>query len=601
MQDLAATLESLDLLHLEDALKCEGLDSLKSKLRESRPGFLQHLKQCGISKLAERQKLANGIAKLQRSASGNIRLEHRELASEPAYAQPMLLGELNELLECMLKSMTTLSKASRFGDTPTMTGEVAGLAAEMTHALAALPPEVQRGSLIEGLTMRDRLLQAAHALQAGLAAYGDIERPLESHIRNGLAHETIYPLWRTVPAVSAHFLYGVVNVPRQLAALNASWMGLDKGIVHVRNGWGERGGYSVYVPEHSTGHMALVCTLHGATGHGRFNLYHWLKVARGHGNVAVLAPTSAHQQTWSLLPEMDDDYPRLLAALDDVQKRWPVDPKRLLLTGMSDGGTFAWLSGLREGCPFTHLGPVASGPMFGFPPLAMLLQCGSQMRTTLHSRPVFLVHGARDDRFDIVVARRVAEAVGKAGARLRFCELADCGHTHPIDALKQMVDWLHDVPKDETTASAHKVGVEMMYKALVEQETKAGVEAGAEALRAAAAQPGAYETGSGLVIQTVAEGSGETPTVSDTVRVHYEGKLVDGTVFDSSYKRDKPAEFPMTKVIPGWTEALQLMRVGQKCTLTIPHTIAYGAKGAPPRIPPNATLVFQVELLGIVH
>jgi len=111
---------------------------------------------------------------------------------------------------------------------------------------------------------------------------------------------------------------------------------------------------------------------------------------------------------------------------------------------------------------------------------------------------------------------------------------------------------------------------------------------------------GVVETKSGLQIQTTTEGSGANPTASDMVRVHYTGKLIDGTKFDSSHDRGQPAEFPLRGVIPGWTEGLQLMKVGGKATLVIPPNLGYGVQGSPPTIPPNATLVFDIELLDII-
>ena len=94
-------------------------------------------------------------------------------------------------------------------------------------------------------------------------------------------------------------------------------------------------------------------------------------------------------------------------------------------------------------------------------------------------------------------------------------------------------------------------------------------------------------------------GTGASPKATDTVRVHYRGTLTDGTEFDSSYKRNEPAEFPLNAVIPAWTEGVQKMKVGGKAQLVCPAHIAYGARGAPPVIPGGATLVFEIELLGI--
>ena len=116
---------------------------------------------------------------------------------------------------------------------------------------------------------------------------------------------------------------------------------------------------------------------------------------------------------------------------------------------------------------------------------------------------------------------------------------------------------------------------------------------------AAAQEEGAVLSNTGLVYRALKEGSGASPKASDTVKVHYRGTLPDGKEFDSSYKRGEPIEFPLSRVIACWTEGVQRMKVGGKAKLTCPPQIAYGARGAGGVIPPNATLVFEVELLGI--
>jgi FKBP-type peptidyl-prolyl cis-trans isomerase len=107
-------------------------------------------------------------------------------------------------------------------------------------------------------------------------------------------------------------------------------------------------------------------------------------------------------------------------------------------------------------------------------------------------------------------------------------------------------------------------------------------------------------TASGLKYQVLKQGTGTvSPKATDTVKVHYHGTLLDGTVFDSSVERGEPISFPLNGVIPGWTEGLQLMKVGDKFRFEIPPNLAYGANSPSPKIPPNSTLVFEVELLGI--
>jgi FKBP-type peptidyl-prolyl cis-trans isomerase FkpA len=125
--------------------------------------------------------------------------------------------------------------------------------------------------------------------------------------------------------------------------------------------------------------------------------------------------------------------------------------------------------------------------------------------------------------------------------------------------------------------------------------------AGAQADFAASAakQPGAIVTPSGLVYRSLREGQGASPTAADTVKVHYRGTLVDGAEFDSSYKRNAPAQFPLSGVIPCWTEGVQRMKTGGKARLVCPPAIAYGERGAGGVIPPNAVLQFEVELIEI--
>jgi len=121
----------------------------------------------------------------------------------------------------------------------------------------------------------------------------------------------------------------------------------------------------------------------------------------------------------------------------------------------------------------------------------------------------------------------------------------------------------------------------------------------ADLAASAAKQSGAVVTSSGLVYRSVKEGTGPSPAATDRVRVHYRGTFADGREFDSSYARKEPAEFPLNRVIKCWTEGVQRMKVGGKAQLVCPPDIAYGAAGAGGVIPPNATLQFEVELLGI--
>lgn len=137
-------------------------------------------------------------------------------------------------------------------------------------------------------------------------------------------------------------------------------------------------------------------------------------------------------------------------------------------------------------------------------------------------------------------------------------------------------------------------------KKLYEEQKKKSAAKATEYLETNKKKEGVQVTASGLQYKVITEGKGPKPTKDDVVTAHYEGKLIDGKVFDSSIKRGKPVDFPVTRVIPGWTEALQMMPVGSKWELVVPPELGYGERVRPGgQIPPNAVLVFEVELISI--
>lgn len=158
---------------------------------------------------------------------------------------------------------------------------------------------------------------------------------------------------------------------------------------------------------------------------------------------------------------------------------------------------------------------------------------------------------------------------------------------------------LSDEEKRKTIAEIRKISAEKQAKKAAEQSAK-NIKAGKEYLEANAKKEGVVVTESGLQYKEITAGSGEIPKSTDRVKVHYKGTLIDGTEFDSSYKRGQPATFPVTGVIKGWIEALQLMNVGDKFQLAIPSELAYGKRGSGAKIGPDTTLLFDVELLEIV-
>jgi len=178
----------------------------------------------------------------------------------------------------------------------------------------------------------------------------------------------------------------------------------------------------------------------------------------------------------------------------------------------------------------------------------------------------------------------------------------------PLDTtimFRAVEDVLKNAKPQMTAEEAQQVKMAVFQKMQQERDRKSkedgdkNLKAGDEFLAKNKSKKGVFTTASGLQYEILKEGDGASPKATDMVKVHYAGTLLDGTEFDSSYKREQPTTFPCNRVIAGWTEALQLMKVGGKYKLYIPSKLAYGERGAGARIGPNSTLIFEVELLGI--
>ena len=160
-----------------------------------------------------------------------------------------------------------------------------------------------------------------------------------------------------------------------------------------------------------------------------------------------------------------------------------------------------------------------------------------------------------------------------------------------------------DVMSGKETAMTSQEAQMMLNEYFQKKEKEQAQNAIAEGkvyLEQNAKRDGVTQTKSGLQYEILTEGTGKSPKATDTVRCHYEGRLLDGTVFDSSYKRGEPADFGLNQVIPGWTEGVQLMKEGAKYRFHIPYLLAYGERGAGAQIPPYSTLVFDVELIKVL-
>jgi FKBP-type peptidyl-prolyl cis-trans isomerase FkpA len=164
---------------------------------------------------------------------------------------------------------------------------------------------------------------------------------------------------------------------------------------------------------------------------------------------------------------------------------------------------------------------------------------------------------------------------------------------------KGLSDGVTDV-KPVVNAEEYIPKVQALQQARLNVAKERSEKAGVDFLAKSAAEAGATKTPSGMIIKQTKPGTGASPKAEDQVKVHYEGRLIDGKVFDSSIARGEPATFPLNGVIPCWTEGVQTMKVGGKAQFVCPASLAYGDRGSPPNIMPGSTLVFDVELLDIV-
>jgi phospholipase/carboxylesterase len=288
----------------------------------------------------------------------------------------------------------------------------------------------------------DQALAAFEELRAVQHGQGDLIAVFRALRRAARAQEALYPLAARLPPVSDFFLDPELRDDAGLKTRLAKPAGENTGIMHERHEPGSRGGFSLYVPEYYTPERAwpLVTALHGGSGNGRDFLWSWVRDGRSRGAI-VVAPT-ATRNSWALMGE-DIDTPNLARILDLVRSRWNIDPAKLLLTGMSDGGTFCYVAGLEHGSPFTHLAPVAAT----FHPLMAEVADAERLR----GLPVYLVHGRLDWMFPVQVARQTQEALSAAGADVTYRELEDLSHCYPVEINAAILQWLNG--RDEFPAA----------------------------------------------------------------------------------------------------------------------------------------------------
>lgn len=283
-------------------------------------------------------------------------------------------------------------------------------------------------------TASDHTLRVFDGLREAAAPPEDVERAYKALSDFPRALETLYPLAGVLPPVNRFFLE---TAHRSNKDLQAKFMQLpppaNTGLMCIGDDPDAREAVWIYVPETYSPDMRhpVIFALHGGSGRGRSFIWSWVAAARTRGAILV-APTSLGQ-TWAIHGE-DPDTPHLASILEFVRANWSVDSSRMLLTGMSDGGTFTYTSGLEAGSPFTHLAPVAAA----FHP--MLVQMASEER--LNGLPLHILHGAKDWMFPVDMARQAQRHFSASGAAVTYRELDDLAHTYGADLSTMILDWL---------------------------------------------------------------------------------------------------------------------------------------------------------------
>jgi phospholipase/carboxylesterase len=355
-----------------------------------------------------------------------------------------VISAIDELLAPLLITLERMMWAQRHLH-PQLAGQLADQLEPPAEGIAAPLQALEDATWPENLVfMRERLLDVGHRTLDMVKGFVEAARtsadPLDLYRavrRFARVQETLYPLAPAFDPVSRWFLEPALRGNDDLVArLRVGALrddGVEVGVLHADNEREARGGFSLYVPEAWDGQasMPLVVALHGGSGHGRDFLWSWLREARGR-NVLVLSPT-AQDRTWSIMGGADVDADRLRETIESVATRYPVDRARVLLTGMSDGATYALLLGLRSGPPFTHLAPACGV-------LHPLLFAGGLDRA--QDFPIYLIHGALDWMFPVYTARMGRDALLSAGARLVYREIEDLSHTYPRDENPRILEWL---------------------------------------------------------------------------------------------------------------------------------------------------------------
>ena len=349
-----------------------------------------------------------------------------------------VVDDIVAVLPPLLQSLEALSFIARHLNPPDF-GAVMAKAGTPDQALQAVRPRLadwpeEFAGVQNALAAASEAALAAFAgLRAVQHGNGDLIAVFRALRYFPRAQEALYPLAARLPPVSSFFIDPSLRDDADLEARLAEPAQENTGIIHDHNEAGSRGGFSVYVPEYYTPDRTwpLVMALHGGSGNGRGFLWSWLRDARSFG--AILVAPTATGSTWALMGD-DTDTSNLGRILDIVRSRCNVAPTKLLLTGMSDGGTFCYVTGLESASPFTHLAPVAAT----FHPLMAEMADAERLR----GLPIHIVHGRLDWMFPVQVARQTQAALSAAGADVTYRELDDLSHCYPREINAVILNWL---------------------------------------------------------------------------------------------------------------------------------------------------------------
>ncbi len=352
-----------------------------------------------------------------------------------------LLEATTALILPLLHALDALNQAGRLMHPPALQ--------EVVEAIVQYREPLEQGRQIftqaqwpehlEAFTLHANMATtlALRAFDGFASALEQAEPPMAAYRAMGLAtqaYAAAYPLAAMLPPVNRFYLEADARDDEELQQklMQVDPQQPNVGVMHAENASDQRGGFSVYVPEYCQGEaLPLVVALHGGSGHGRQFLWSWLRAVRSDPCI-LIAPTST-ERTWSLMnPENDSQ--RLHALVAYAKEHWTIDPDRILLTGMSDGGTFSYVSGLQADSPFSHLAPCSAS----FHP--MLMEVVDPER--VQGLPIYLMHGALDWMFPVSVAQEADSALTAAGAKVVYREIANLSHTYPQEENPAILRWL---------------------------------------------------------------------------------------------------------------------------------------------------------------